>query len=1030
MNNIQKNFKQKGKRGLCMAAGGILDPEREQFRFDQAQELKQSALAAGNAQIGSVMDTRGLSKRQQSDAVSGIRGVMSGLGAVGDNPTITGLSKRQQVNDSITDFTSGLRAQAVNAAATPFQAPVVPTSAPTVNFDDNGWKRSTPSAMFADGGVVGADGLTDAQRAKLSGARASLGVSNAAPAPAPTPAAAPAPVQAAPAPTQQPSIGGAINSIRERQRQLSNLANGGILDNAAEYWENDNARFEKTNPSFAARVVRGLNPMTGFGSAMGAMRRAASEGDVPGMAMATFQGLPVGGVTRSVPAAGLAKAMRTPSIRNTALGAVAGGVTNAVADEYQKPALANGGVVGAKTFEFEGKGTGTSDDIPVKVAGNHINVSKGEKAVILPAKTAQNPQALDMIEDVIEQTNGKPPNRGLRGNFNLGGFVDDYGDLRQPNRFQKAVPNEILRQQVSNAAPGAQRSLPFMQDGVRMGGAQPAAPETYRPNWVNPKTQVVPYQGGGSGIPPRQPYVPNWAPPNGPRISSSTALVPVQPTTVHAVPPTVAPKTPTSTLTKLGRAATIAGVVGNGIDMATSDIPAEQVAAGIRGASMANPLLGTAVNVGDALVNKATGGKYNMATGLDAAAKWASENVPGMRGDYMLPPEFQPGGTGKAAPAAPAEAPTAEEQATNRAALLPAAAQTSTPANFVPEAVASATPKLDAEVTRRGLSGLKTIGTVNGDVTTGRDKNGQLHVMAGLDNTDAQNEALRAKEADRMTKDLARQVQVFDGLRAERLQRSNDPAERAMGLAQAQQQILQQQNRNAAAHNDATAADAKEGRSIQRAALEQQNDQFSKTLAANAATAKAAAADAGIKDFDKLVEDSGLPKDEQTPFRDWFRGNYAGRKQKGADGKEVDVPGFEDMSADEKRAHMTNALAQYALVKQLRATEMNGNESMMPPANLTKRDIEWGDVKRYANGLPVINSGDPNHPGLLGDRGYLARAWLPKWVGGPSDQVMEEKDPKTGKTIRKWLAENTKGNMGPWGNMDTAAYMEGLQAKK
>ena len=44
---------------------------------------------------------------------------------------------------------------------------------------------------------------------------------------------------------------------------------------------------------------------------------------------------------------------------------------------------------------------------------------------------------------------------------------------------------------------------------------------------------------------------------------------------------------------------------------------------------------------------------------------------------------------------------------------------------------------------------------------------------------------------------------------AERLQASPDPAERAMGLAQAQQQILQQQNRTTAAHNDATMADAK-----------------------------------------------------------------------------------------------------------------------------------------------------------------------------------------------------------------------------
>ncbi len=55
---------------------------------------------------------------------------------------------------------------------------------------------------YADGGTVGADGLTDAQRAKLAGARANLGVSN-----APVAAAAPppAPAPAAPAPTPKPA---------------------------------------------------------------------------------------------------------------------------------------------------------------------------------------------------------------------------------------------------------------------------------------------------------------------------------------------------------------------------------------------------------------------------------------------------------------------------------------------------------------------------------------------------------------------------------------------------------------------------------------------------------------------------------------------------------------------------------------------------------------------------------------------------------------------------------------------------------
>ena len=56
---------------------------------------------------------------------------------------------------------------------------------------------------------------------------------------------------------------------------LSNLANGGVIRNAAEYWADDNAQFEKTNPEFVDRVVRAVNPMTGFGSAMGAMHTAA-----------------------------------------------------------------------------------------------------------------------------------------------------------------------------------------------------------------------------------------------------------------------------------------------------------------------------------------------------------------------------------------------------------------------------------------------------------------------------------------------------------------------------------------------------------------------------------------------------------------------------------------------------------------------------------------------------------------------------------------------------------------------------------
>lgn len=86
-------------------------------------------------------------------------------------------------------------------------------------------------ACFADGGVVGADGLTDAQRAKLMGARSSLGVSNAPPV-QPTPAAAPvAPVAQQAAPPQQGIGQGIVNILKNRGAQIdkaAGYANGGV----------------------------------------------------------------------------------------------------------------------------------------------------------------------------------------------------------------------------------------------------------------------------------------------------------------------------------------------------------------------------------------------------------------------------------------------------------------------------------------------------------------------------------------------------------------------------------------------------------------------------------------------------------------------------------------------------------------------------------------------------------------------------------------------------------------------------------
>ena len=96
------------------------------------------------------------------------------------------------------------------------------------------------------------------------------------------------------------------------------------------------------------------------------------------------------------------------------------------ADAFGSPAYANGGVVPkgknqqiadglAQRARFEGKGGPREDQIPVKVAGQNIKVSDGEEAMIIPAKTAANPDAMKAIMDIIRRTNdGREPGAQLK----------------------------------------------------------------------------------------------------------------------------------------------------------------------------------------------------------------------------------------------------------------------------------------------------------------------------------------------------------------------------------------------------------------------------------------------------------------------------------------------------------------------------------------------------------------------------------------------------------------------------------------
>lgn len=62
-----------------------------------------------------------------------------------------------------------------------------------------------------------------------------------------------------------------------------------------EYWSAQNNQFEQSNPHLGNRLLRSFNPMTGFGSALGAMHDGANQGSERDMLIAAAQAYPLWG---------------------------------------------------------------------------------------------------------------------------------------------------------------------------------------------------------------------------------------------------------------------------------------------------------------------------------------------------------------------------------------------------------------------------------------------------------------------------------------------------------------------------------------------------------------------------------------------------------------------------------------------------------------------------------------------------------------------------------------------------------------
>ncbi len=132
-----------------------------------------------------------------------------------------------------------------------------------------------------------------------------------------------------------------------------------------------------------------------------------------------------------------------------------------------------------------GIGSGTSDSIPVVLAGHKVRVSNGEGVAVLPKKTMDTPGAVAAVEDLIEQTNGKPPlPMADGGKYAAGASPEEDG---RPKILSSLPEGGVLRtQQGRQQAAEAIANAPAIGAPLTIGGGQPAptAQSIYAPAYA------------------------------------------------------------------------------------------------------------------------------------------------------------------------------------------------------------------------------------------------------------------------------------------------------------------------------------------------------------------------------------------------------------------------------------------------------------------------------------------------------------------------------------------------------------------
>lgn len=486
MSNMQKAFKIKAKRGLCMAQGGFLStvPDAMPTSMFAGQGGGVASTYSGASspllpnQRMAPSGSNGGGLRQAQGTQPGDQGTSSTMMKQLDG----GIAKSNAIENSNLTMSEksalGIGTTSADASALRRQTSAMSTL-----------RNALGAQNMADGGVVAAQAQAD-RMCKTYG----VGCDTKPSAPAPAPAA-PAPAPA------QPQGGGIVQTIRNRNEELrkaTNYARGGVVQGMAD-------------GGVVAAQTQADRMCKEYGVGCGTKPSTPAPAPAPAPAP----------TPAPAPAPSQKSVVDTIRSYNKKLEEAA---------NYKR-----GGVVqdGAPSEEL-------ADDVPV-------NLTRGE--AVLPPKTVSALGGPEAVEELIERTNGKPPVKtGLRAGGNYADGVVQDGvrtGVRKGGRTNWVNPEtRVVPYQPPVIESTATRMPNDPPEFIRQ-DAQPRALNRNSPLYASlraqpkpPGTSVVPASpvnsnmnervGNTGPAPQAEPYKPNWGAAKG------SSVVPYSPSASDA----------------------------------------------------------------------------------------------------------------------------------------------------------------------------------------------------------------------------------------------------------------------------------------------------------------------------------------------------------------------------------------------------------------------------------------------------------------------------------------------------------------